>query len=302
MLALLILPMLLAACGGGQQAPGPAALKADNAGLMTPESSTCRTPPTFTADSFADPTRVDNPYLPFPPGQQFILEGTAVDHGRALPHRIETTATNLTKVIDGVRTLVVFEQDFESGVLQESEIFFQAQDRNGAVWNFGEYPEEYDNGILRGAPSTWLVGVDGGVAGYAMLGRPQTGTQTYVQGIGPEVGFHDCATVIQSGRRICSNGTCYDKVIVIDEYAPTEPGNGHQHKLLAPGVSTFNVANGSGNDIEALDLTSAKRLCGAALQKIVDETAVQDHRAYGVAPKVWQGTAPVEATLPLPAC
>ena len=302
LLGLVIPALLLAACGSSQPASTAAALATENAALLTPTSNTCDTAPAIAPDTFPDPLRIDNPYLPFPPGMQFVLNGTALDKGKTLPHRIETTATNLTKVIDGVRTLVVFEQDFESGVLQESEIFFQAQDRDGAVWNFGEYPEEYTNGILHGAPSTWLAGVAGGQAGIAMLAKPRIGTATYLQGLGPDVGFKDCATVIQSGKRICSRGKCYDNVVVIDEYAPSEPGNGHQHKLLAPGVSTFNVANGSGTDVEALDLTSAARLCGAALAKIDEETVQEDQRAYTVAKRVWQGTSPVEATLPAPTC
>lgn len=51
---------------------------------------------------------------------------------------------DLTKVIDGVRTIVLFDVDVQDGKVIESELFFVAQDRDGIVWTLGEYPEEYD--------------------------------------------------------------------------------------------------------------------------------------------------------------
>jgi hypothetical protein len=302
--------LLLAACGstsppatGAGSGQAAAAQDPSNGGpIPTPESSTCLTAPTLDPASFPDPLRIDNPYLPMTPGMKFVLDGVSVDKGRKLAHRIETTVTNLTKVIDGVRTLVVFEQDFQQNVLQEQEINFSAQDRDGAVWLFGEYPEEYANGILNGAPATWLAGVQGASAGVSMLAHVKTGTPTYVQGIAPEVKFHDCATVIKDGLHVCTKLRCYDRVAMVDEYAPSEPGNGHQQKYLAPGYSTVKVSNGSGIDIEFLELTSASRVCGAAMDSYVAQTVQEDHRAYTVAPQTWRGTPPVEATLPSVTC
>jgi hypothetical protein len=306
--AVIALALVLAACGGAATpSTGGTATKVpsgDSAAtvLSTPESSTCNTAPTLDPASFSEPLKIDNPYLPMTPGMQFVLDGVSVDKGRSIPHRIETTVTNLTKMVDGVRTLVVFERDVQAGVLQEQEINFSAQDRDGAVWLFGEYPEEYTNGILQGAPATWLAGVQGAYAGISMLATPRTGTPTYVQGIAPEVKFHDCATVIKDGLKVCTKLRCYDKVVMVDEYAPSEPGNGHQQKLLAPGFSTVKVSNGSGIDIEYLELTSATRVCGPAMDKFVAQAEQEDQRAYSVSKQVWQGSSPVEATLPPVAC
>jgi hypothetical protein len=78
---------------------------------------------------------------------QYVYDRVVVlDDGRRHPHQIVSTITDLTKVIDGVRTIVVFEQDVQDGLLLESELFFAAQDVDGTVWHLGEYPEVYTNG------------------------------------------------------------------------------------------------------------------------------------------------------------
>jgi hypothetical protein len=271
--------------------------------LSTPVSSTCDAVAAFDAGGFPDIPSIDNTYLPLAPGTQYLLDGTAVgDDGTKHPHRIETTVTNLTKMIDGVRTIVLFDRDLEGTTLQESEIYFAAQDRVGTVWNLGEYPEEYSNGTLAGAPTSWLPGVAGAHPGIAMPAHPQTGTPTYNEGIAPSVGFKDCATVVDGGRHTCAGPKCYDGVVVIDEYALLEPGDGHQEKFMAPGLGTVQVAAAGGGDPEALELTSATKLCPDALAS-VDALALQeDQRAYAMARGLWNGTAPATATLPSGAC
>jgi hypothetical protein len=322
-LGMLVVPgLLLAACGSatavstgatagqaglaGQPggAPGTGTVLSTPAGaLPTPESSTCDTVPAFDAHAFPDVPGGDNPYLPLTPGMQYLLDGTAVgDDGKVHPHRIETTVTNLTKVVDGVRSVVLFDRDLQSGTVEESEIYFEAQDRDGTVWNLGEYPEEYANGKLTGAPKSWLPGVSGAHPGISMPAHPQTGTATYPEGIAPSVGFKDCATVVDTGRRTCAGPTCYSNVVVVDEYAPLQPGDGHQEKFLAPGVGTVQVAAAGGADPEALQLTSASRLCSADLAR-VDALALQeDQRAFTSARGLWGGTGPATQTLPAPAC
>ncbi len=56
------------------------------------------------------------------------------------------TVTDLTKVVNGVRAVVVWDRDYASGELQETELAFFAQDNDGNVWHLGEYPEEYETG------------------------------------------------------------------------------------------------------------------------------------------------------------
>ena len=100
----------------------------------------------FKRAQFDDPTRIDNRWLPLTPGTQLVYEGSAIDDGERISRRVVTTVTDLSKVIDDVRTLVIWERDFTAGQLSEPELAFFAQDNAGNVWLVGEYPEEYDEG------------------------------------------------------------------------------------------------------------------------------------------------------------
>ena len=100
----------------------------------------------FDKARFDRPTVIDNPWLPMKPGMRYVYEGTTVDDGKVVPHRIELHITDLSKVIDGVRVLISYDLDFSSGKLAEAELAFFAQDNDGNVWHLGQYPEEYDNG------------------------------------------------------------------------------------------------------------------------------------------------------------
>lgn len=315
-LGLLVVPLLLTACGGAASPPlkvrvaaavqGPSTgtvLSTPAPALPTPQSATCDDIPAFDAAAFADTPRIDNVYLPLTVGTQYLLDGTVVaENGKKHPHRIETTVTDLTKTIDGVNAVVVFDRDLEDGVMQESEIYFEAQDSSGAVWNLGEYPEEYSNGTLSGAPKSWLPGVLGAHPGIAMPAHPQTGTPTYTAGLAPSVGFKDCATVVDSARRTCAGTHCYGDVVVLDEYAPLQPGDGHQEKFYALNVGAVRVAAAGGVDPEALQLTSATRLCPEDLARVDDLALAEDKRAYDMHADLWAGTAPATRTLSASAC
>src|SRR3989337_1115760 len=96
----------------------------------------------FDPNNFSNPTNIDNEWSPLVPGTQMILDGVADD----LPHRVVSTVTDLTKVINGVRTVLILETDLSEGEIVESELAFKAQDDDGNVWNLGEYPEEHEDG------------------------------------------------------------------------------------------------------------------------------------------------------------
>ena len=264
-------------------------------------STSCAEVQQFASASFPTVPVISNTYQPWVPGMQFVLDGFVTgDDGLRHPHRIETTVTNFTKVINGVRTLVVFDRDIQDGALQESEVFFQAQAKDGAVWNVGEYPEEYEDGVLAGAPSTWMTGVQSAQGGIGMLAHPTLGSPAYAQGIATSVGFFDCAIVYATGQRTCVPARCYDNVLVTDEWAPRDLAGGHQRKFYAPGVGTVRVEAVGGVDPEMLQLTRAGRVCGATLTSILNQVRAQDARGYTVSPHVYGKTPPIQATLPRP--
>src|SRR3954470_11217835 len=88
-----------------------------------------------------DPTsaEVRNPMLPLAAGSQRVFTGRSNTTGTVLPHTVTFTVTGLTKVIDGVRSVVVWDVDEVDGEVSEAELAFFAQDRAGNVWNVGEY-------------------------------------------------------------------------------------------------------------------------------------------------------------------
>src|SRR4029453_6865281 len=190
----------------------------------------------FERAKFDDPTHIDNKWLPLRPGTQFAYEGSAiVDEGGRQPRRVVTTVTDLSKVLDGVRTLVISEKDYTAGELSEPELAFFAQDDAGNVWLVGEYPEEYENGKFDKAPA-WINGQEGARAGITMLADPQVGTPDYAQGFAPPPGeFTDRGEVYKTDQKTCVPVDCYENVLVTEEFNPDEP-DAYQLKYYAPGV------------------------------------------------------------------
>ena len=84
--------------------------------------------------NFDDPTNIDNQWLPMKPGTRWTYEGSTEKSGLTIPHRIVFTVTDLTKVINGVRTVVAHAVDISNGQPIEREIAFYAQDNDGNVW------------------------------------------------------------------------------------------------------------------------------------------------------------------------
>jgi hypothetical protein len=269
----------------------------------TSAKNSCGPVPKLVRNDFPAEPLINNTFQPLVPGIQYVLSGFVIGtDGSRHPHVIETTVTDLTKVVDGVRAIVVLDRDFQDGELQESELFFQAQDGMGAVWLLGEYPEEYTKGRLTGAPATWIGGMAGAKPGITMLADPQLGTPAYRQGLAPRVGFEDCATVFQTGQHTCVPTGCYDNVLVTDEFAPNDPSGGHQRKFNAPGIGTVRVTAASGIDPETLELTKAGMLCAADFDRLRGEALKEDGRGYRVARSVYRGTSPAARTLSAQTC
>ena len=300
--AFMMLLMLLTSAGVALADPiddtsGPAESTVDNHSLP------CSQPVEFDRHEFPNRPVINNQWTPFVPGTQFILEGRANRGGGPLPHRVVLTITDLTKVINGVRTIVSWDRDYgEAGLapdapavedpetlfnplqLQESELTFNAQDEDGNVWNLGEYPEEYENGHLTGAPNTWIPGVQGAKAGLLMRAKPRTNTSRYLQGYSPRIDFLDCAKVFQTHQRVCVPANCYQNVLVTDENSPLAPEDGHQRKFYAAGVGNVQIAAVNDPEGETLVLVKINHLSPRALATIHRKALELDSRGYQISP------------------
>ncbi|HKT03007.1 MAG TPA: hypothetical protein VJT31_26055 [Rugosimonospora sp.] len=199
----------------------------------------------------------------------------------------------MVKVIDGVRTRVLWDQDLNEGQLAESELAFHAQDRHGNVWVLGEYPEEYDdNGKFTGAPNTWISGVAGGKGGVLVPGRPRVGTPRFLEGSSPRIDFLDCGQVFALNQKTCVPTGCYKGVLVIDENSPLDPASGHQRKWYAPGVGTVNISAVNDPEGETLVLTAVRHLGPNAMAKVRAAVRALERRAYQVS-AVYRHTPPI---------
>jgi len=245
----------------------------------------------FDRRNFSDPTRIDNRWLPLVPGTRYVLRGSSNRGAGLLPHRVVFTVTDLTKVIDGVRTRVLWDRDYNEGRLLEGELAFHAQDDDGNVWNMGEYPEQYRRGRFAGAPDTWLSGVDGARAGILMRAAPRPATPSYLQGWAPAIDFADRARIYRTGERSCVPLRCYRGVLVTDEWTPDEPG-AHQRKYYAAGVGNIRVAPAGGEEHEGLVLTRVTRLGPAAMAAVRTAALRLDARAYVARSDVYRRAPP----------
>jgi hypothetical protein len=201
--------------------------------------------------------------------------------------------------VNGVRTVVLWDRDFQEGQLVEEELAFWAQDDSGNVWLLGEYPEEHEGNKVS-APSTWLAGNQGSAAGILMRANPKLNTTSYKQGEAPSVEFLDVAKVFAENQHLTVPVGTFDGVLVIDEFDPNQqPQDGHQFKYHAPGVGIVQVTARGGDEQETLVATEYRTLTPEELQAANTRALELDQRAYTMATNVWTGTAPAELC-PLP--
>jgi len=255
--------------------------------------------PTFDAGSFAQSTRIDNPFNPLVPGTRLVYEGTTIeDDGTAVPHRVVINVTDLTKVIGGVRTAITWDLDYADGELVEAEVAFFAQDSAGTVWRMGEYPEEYEGGNFIAA-KPWIHGFEDAQAGIEMPAEPRVGTPSYAQGWGPAVGWTDRGQVDSVGQQTCVPAGCYEDVVVIRETSAAEP-DAYQFKYYARGVGNVRVGWSGAADPtkETLELTRVERLDAAGLAEVRAKALELERSAYQRSKSVYANTPPAEPATP----
>jgi hypothetical protein len=247
----------------------------------------------FDRDRFSEPTTIDNPWFPLKPGTQFVYEGSAITDDRRIHRRVVFTVTDLTKVVNGVRTLVGWDRDYNDGQLVEPELVFFAQDDDGNVWTLGQYPEEYEDGELVGTPA-WIAGVEGARAGIVMRAEPSTGTSDYSQGWGPEVQYADRAKVHELLQETCVAFGCYQNVLVTDEWDAADPA-ARQRKYYARGVGNIRVGwAGQDEEQEVLALVNLVQLGPQAMAEVRGEALALEQGAYQRSKHVYGRTAPAQ--------
>jgi hypothetical protein len=152
--------------------------------------------PNLNPDNFV--AAITNPYLPLTLGKTFHYQGTGAD---SLVTN-DVSVTFVTKTIQGVTCVVVWDRVWDDTDLVEETCDWYAQDINGNVWYFGEDSKQFQNGVLVGSEGSWEAGVDDAQAGIVMEGNPQVGDtyrQEYLEGVAEDMAqvlsLSDSATV-----------------------------------------------------------------------------------------------------------
>jgi hypothetical protein len=229
---------------------------------------------------------ITNRYFPLTPGVHLVYDGT---DGRGRPHRIEVVTTDLTQIVDGVNTTIVWERDFDGTALEEAELTYYAQDKAGTVWHLGEYSETYDDGDeLTGATGFLQGQLSGARAGIIMHADSRPGEPSYSEGYGPPpIYWTDRAKVVGSGLTVKVPAGTYHDVLLVEEYSEQER-TGFQRKYYAPGVGTIKVGwRGNDESREVLGITKIEQLDAAGLARARSEARELEARA-----KMYGTTAP----------
>jgi hypothetical protein len=247
----------------------------------------------YTVERFSDASiDITNKFLPIIPGSTFTLTGTANRGSGQNPHTVIFTVTEVTKMVNGVRTVVLWDRDIQEGALVEEELAFWAQDDSGTVWLMGEYPEEHEGNKVA-APAAWLTGVQQATAGILMRTDPQVNTTEYEQGKAPTAEFHDLAKVFAVDQQTCVDVGCFDGVLVVDEWDPDhQPEDGHQFKYHAPGVGIIQVTARGGDEQETLVATEHRTLTPEELAAANQRALELDSFGYTRANAVYAGSPP----------
>jgi hypothetical protein len=290
-IAVLCSSALISACGGGgngTSASTNASQTGTNASQTGTNSGTTgknATQGSFDASNFGgDPTTSTSQFMPLKPGTQWVRQGFVNVGHRRLPHQVVTTVTDVSKQIDGVRTVAVVDQDTNGGQIAEQSIDWVAADKDGNVWYLGSYTESYNGGQFVNASDAWLAGVKGSKPGILMLADPHMGTAPYTEDTVPGI-ESPSAQVVKTGQSQCVPFKCYKDVLVIQE-------GGAEYKYYAPGVGQIKTeprASGGKHEIE--DLVNLTQLTPGGLAQISTEAVKLDKHAKVEAPDVF-GNAP----------
>jgi len=218
------------------------------------------------------------------PGIQIIRKGLVTIGGRRIPHITVTTITDVTKKIDGVRSVLVLDQDIDAGQVSEQAVDYLAEDVGANVWYLGSYTEAYSSGQFLNAQDAWLAGVAGADAGLWFPGQPEPGSDPFyqVQVPGGEV---SSAQVVKAGERTCVPFDCFKDVIVVLEA-------GSENKYWAPGVGQILTEPLSGEAQETEELINVKELSGSALAELSREALRLDEHASQTVPSVFGSSNP----------
>lgn len=220
----------LSGCGSASEPSPPTGV--DGLEIPTPD---------LTASDFVP--RIDNPWLPLVPGNEWIYRATSSE-GEG-EETITVSVLDETRQIGGVTATVVHDVVTDAaGELVEDTFDWFAQDAAGNVWYLGEATTEYDEGETS-TEGSWEAGVDGAKAGLAMAAAPRLGDGYKMEYLRGEA--EDQAQVLGLDATATVPFGTFDGLLETEDTTPLEPGL-VEHKLYAHGTGLIREETVAGGD------------------------------------------------------
>jgi hypothetical protein len=238
----------------------------------------------FDAKNFGDPIGDPNRWYPLVPGTQTLRDGSITRGSRKLKHQLRTTVTDVTKEVNGVKTVLVLDQDIDAGQVGEASIDYLAQDKSGNIWYLGSYTELYEGGQFVNAVDAWLAGKKGAKPGVWMLTDPKEGMK-YVQ-------MHNSRETIRSvvdkvDDRKCVPFKCFKSLRILED--------GTEFKYFGPGVGHIATEpDYSGGEQEKEELVNVVKLRSKGLAEMSAVALKMDKHARKEAKSVFGKSEPAQ--------
>ncbi len=190
----------------------------------------------FMTDSCMFSSTGYNSYFILEPGWQLVLEGVE-DEDTA---RLVITVLDETKIINGVETRIVEENESENGVTVEiSRNYFAFCKQTSSVFYFGEEVDIYESGKVVSHSGAWIT-EGNNKAGIVIPGECLLGAR-YYQEIAPGVAM-DRAEIISLSETYKTPAGTFTGCLKTEETSGLNPKE-KEHKHYAPGIGLIQDEN-----------------------------------------------------------
>lgn len=177
---------------------------------------------------------INNQFLVLTPGSTFSYK-SETEEGT---ERVEVEVLSETRVVMGITCVIVRDRAFlENELIEDTHDWF-AQDKDGNVWYFGEYVDNYEDGVIANHYGSWEAGVDGAQPGIIMFGNPVIGLHYRQELYSGEA--EDEGEVVGNNESVTVAAGTFDGCLKIRETNPLDPES-LEYKYYASGVGLVNV-------------------------------------------------------------
>ncbi len=184
----------------------------------------------FPIENYTMTAKDGNAYWSLRPGR-FVVLGAIESDGSEL---VVISVLDETEMVDGVKTRVIEEREYEDGELIEiSRNFFAMAEETKDVFYFGEDVDMYEDGEVSNHAGQWRAGNGDARAGLYMPADPVVGMKYYME-YAPGAAM-DRAEIFETGANVETPTGTLDNCLVVTESSPLEPDD-ESYKRYAPNI------------------------------------------------------------------